>query len=316
MGWDKDSLLTKAEVFFDRANNEDQDDIFYGLYCTMGVELLIRAVVSNVSPALLADPKDQNNILHVFNLGGQAAKKSIPTSQALAICRKIVPEINDDTNKVISAMINRRNEEVHTGTAAFKEYQTNQWQVEFYRFCKLLAVNLGADLTVLFGKDNSEAASLMIDESDKQVTKTVKDNIQAFKKVFMAKPDLDKDSLAASAENSASLLSYKGHHKVVCPACECAASVKGKEYGKEIIEHKEGEIITRRTVMPINFKCSACGLSLSGYGEVNAAGLGTHYKSRVTMTPEEYYELIDPTDSDAMSYYIEEYLAENAYCNE
>ncbi len=317
MGWDKESLLTKAKIFFTKANDEEQDNFFFGLYCTMGLELLTRAVVSKVSPVLLAEPtRDQGNILCALGYNSSKDnKKSITTQQVIALCKIIIPDITDDLNKTALAMVNRRNEEMHTGSVAFGEYTTEQWIVSFYKYCKLLATFLETDLNDLFGKEQSEIAEQMILDTDSKIQKTVLAKITAFKTTFNDNSEVEKLKLKGKATENVARAVYKSH-KVICPACGCDASISGREYGNENIEHKDNEIITRRHVMPESFKCSACGLKLSGYGELSFAGVGSHYTNRVSHSPEDYYDLVDPNDSDAMNYYVEEYLAENAYCNE
>lgn len=83
------------------------------------------------------------------------------------------------------------------------------------------------------------------------------------------------------------------------------ATVQGDTYGQEQIENKDNEIIVRQSVIPTKFSCKSCGLKLNGYAELMAANVADYFTHRVHYTPEEYYELIDPNDRDAMNSYAE-----------
>jgi hypothetical protein len=93
--------------------------------------------------------------------------------------------------------------------------------------------------------------------------------------------------------------------------------VQGEAFGPEYVSHDNGEIVVRTAVSPKGFSCSACGLKLDGYAELDAAELGGQYTRRTRYSPQEYYGLIDP-ESEDMSEYINSYLADMAgeYDNE
>jgi hypothetical protein len=300
MSWDKDSLLAKSKTFFEKAFKEDKEMIFFGLNCAMGLEVLARAAVSKISPTLLADPdKDQQNLLHALNLGSaKFQKKSISTTQVLWLCKTLIPEFTEEHLKSASALINRRNEEVHTGTAAFLEYRTQQWIEGFYKCCKVLAEFLGESLETLFDEEEAKAASLFITETESKVIEKTKSLIAAHAKVFEAKSEDEIKALKAEAEKQGELLSHSKHHRVTCPACKSVATVQGEVYGKDHIEHSLEEIIVRQTVIPTKFSCTACGLRLNGYGQLSIANVGDHFTHRTNFTPEQYYNLISLEDID------------------
>lgn len=308
MGWDKDSLLSKSKVFFEKAFQEDRDDIFFGLYCAMGLEVLARATLSKISPALLAEPdREHRHLLHALKLTStKGQNKSIGTVQVLTLCKQLIPEFLDEDFKIAQAIISRRNEEVHTGIPAFLEYTTKLWIAGFYRTCKVFANHLEEDLESLFGSEEAEAANLIIAETHEKLIKEVQTLINAHKKVFEAKDKSERDTLKLEADKLGEVLSHKRHHKVVCPACGNTATVQGNIYGKDNIEHREGEIIIRQNVIPSKFNCPACTLKLDSYGALAIAGIGDHFTHRTHYMPEEYYDLISPDDYDTMERYIEE----------
>lgn len=297
MSWDKDSLLAKAKIFFEKASQEDQDEIFFGLNCAMGLEVLSRAAIAKFSPTLLAEPDNtQQNLLYALNLGSAKSPKTISTVQVLNLCRVLVEGFSEEYFKIALAISNRRNEEVHTGTAAFIEYKTHQWIVGFYKCCKVLAEHLGETLETIFNEEEAKTALLMITETEIKTLEKIKSLIAAHTKVFEAKGEDEINRLKAEAEKQSEILSHNKCHKVTCPACSCTATVQGDVYGRENVEHCADEIISRQTVLPTKFSCIACGLKLTGYGQLSIAGVSEHFTHRSHYSPEDFYNMISVDD--------------------
>lgn len=307
MSWKKNDLLIKSKLFFEKAFKEDQEEIFFGLYCAMGLELLARSAVANVNSVLLAEPeKDQQNILYALDLISTGSKKSIATNQVLNLCKILINDFTDENFKTSMAIINRRNEEVHTGTAAFAEYKTHHWIESFYKNCKILSESMGESLDTIFEEEVAKGAEIFLKESDSKLITETKGLISAHNKVFNAKVEEEKNELKAEAEKRSEILSHQKHHKVICPACESSGTVEGEVYGKDVVENKDDEIIVRQSVLPTKFSCSACNLKLDSYEKLKIANIAEHFTHRIHYTPEDYYDMIDINDSDAIDRYAEE----------
>jgi transcription elongation factor Elf1 len=316
MSWERDPLYAKARLFFERAFDGDRDEPTFGLWCSLGLELLGRAALASVSPTLLAAPDNEHKyLLHALNRGSERTpRKSITAAQVFSLCRTLFSDFTEEDFKAVVALINRRNEELHSGAAAFDEYRQSQWLAGFYRGCRSLSTAMGESLVSLFGEDEASAAIDILTQSQNDVNQRVKSLIAAHCKVFQEKGDKEKKAAKTKAKKLGAQLAVKRHHRVTCPACECVATVQGTPFGKEHISHGDGEIIVRQHVSPTSFSCSACGLKLEGYAELAAANLGGHYTRRTTYSPDEYYGLLDPENLES---YMEEYLANlDEYDNE
>ncbi len=306
MSWEREPLLTKAKLFFERAFNESRDEPTFGLWCSLGLEMLGRAALSSVSPTLLAEPSnDHKFLLHALNHGSERyPKKSIAASLVFSLCKELFSQFTDDDLKLAISLINRRNEELHSGNAAFEEYPSSLWLTGFYKTCNTLSEILKEDLDSVFGKEEAKVARSIISENSKEVFQRVSALIAAHKKVFDVKPKEERDKIRLREEMRGEELAYKRYHRVNCPACNCIATLQGTEFGKEKISQEENEIIVRQAVTPTNFECKACELKLNGYSELEAAKLNGQYMRKTVYSPEEYYGLIDPDN-------IGEYLKDN-----
>lgn len=309
MSWDRDSLWAKSKLYFERSFNVDRTDDVFGLWCAMGLELLSRSTIAYFSPFLLAEPdKDQRNLLSALGLNSSIAnRKSIATNQVLRLCKELIPQFTNDELTIALALAGRRNEELHSGAAAFLEYRHQQWIGGFYKCCKVLAEAQGESLNSLLGEDEAQTAEKIIEELKSEVTSRVKSKINAFEKVFSEKDTREQELLKHDSIERGEALSHQKHHKVDCPACKCVATIQGETYGREQIENKEDEVIVRQSVIPTKFSCQACGLSLNGYGELMAANVADHFTHRTHYTPEEFYELVDPNNREVMDSYAEDH---------
>lgn len=307
MSWERDPLIAKAKLFFERAFEGDRDEPTFGLWCSLGLELLARAAVASVSPTLLAFPdKSQKHLLYALNFESSSTPMSIPATTVFNLCFTLFSEFTDDDRTVCNALINRRNEELHSGAAAFDEYKPSQWLAGFYQACSSLAVALSEDIESLMGEKEADIAQGIIDSNHKNVVSKVNGLIAAHKKVFTGKASEEQEELRQIAEEQGNQLSTQRHHSVSCPACNCIATVQGVLFGKEHITNNEDEIIVRQSVTPTSFSCPACDLKLAGYAEIKQANLAEHYTRQTTYSPEEYYGLINPDDLDS---YLDERAA-------
>ena len=162
-----------------------------------------------------------------------------------------------------------------------------------------LATVLGGSLEDSVGEKEAEFAADILTENRDNIKKEVLGAIAAHKKEFEAKHPDEQQAAKVNAEELGLKLSTMRHHRVMCPACGCIATVQGRPFGKEHVTHEEsGEIVVRQAVSPTEFSCSACGLTLSTYAQLETAGLGDPYTRKTTYSPEDYYGLINPDDLD------------------
>lgn len=324
MSWDKEPLLAKAKLFFERAFAESREDPLFGLWCSLGLELLARAAVASVSPTLLAEPDpDHKNLLQALKVGSDtSSRKSLAVARVLNLCRTLFPtKFSEDDKTIALALANRRNDELHTGASAFTEYPSTKWLAGLYRACRSLAESMGETLETLFGKDEAKIADEVLSQSQAEVKSRVLQLIADHTKMFAAKSPDEQTKAAESAKAEGEQLAHRRHHRVTCPACSSFATVQGEAFGQEQVSHghDEGLIHVRQPVSPRSFSCPACGLQLQGYAELDVAGVGGQYTRTTEYSPEDYYGLIDPESFDPEPYlerYLESLRGEGDYDNE
>lgn len=294
MNWSKDALLSKAKIYFKKASTEERDSLFFGMYCALGLELLARASLANMSPALLADSSTESLLyaLGLKDVGGK--QKSIMTNKVIILCGELIPDFNKDIQQVATLMTERRNEELHTGGGGFAEYNIDNWIAGFYQACQVLGASMGETLETLFGREVAKEANDIMNQDAENIKKTVLDRISARKKTYQDdvanRPD-EIDKLKDISEKEVREKTHRGYHKVTCPCCGNNALIFGKEplSGHEAIEGEE--VVVRKEVTASSFQCNVCKLRLNSYAELKCAGVPLHYTNTYYYDPTEYFDI-------------------------
>lgn len=287
--WSKDALFSKAQRYIETMMNKDHSDWEFGFWSALTLEILVRAAISNISPALVADGKDWNNILYAVGTDPNQQKftpKSADISDLLRRAENLFPDFTIEMLNFSVGHINKRNRELHSGALPFDGVGSSSWLPMFYSVCKVLVTSAGETLETLLGKDVAEEAehhiSALLDES----AKSVKGTIHAHKTIWDEKLDEEKAKLSKQAE----LLSTRHHgHRVICPACKNVALIHGRSVGAPRTSVDAEGITEKQSMLPANFVCAACGLKISGYSKLVACGLGNTYVSTNHYDAVEYF---------------------------
>ncbi len=307
MTWTSDSLTSKAKLFFEKAFAEERSSPFFGLFCSLGLEFLVRSSVAWTSPTLLArGDSNQQNLLAVLGHEPPQKATSISVSLAADLCARLYSGFTEKDRQFVRTMFERRNAELHSGQAAFEAWPANQWIADFYRCCQSLCNVQDIALAEVIGSED-KTAQRVLEQTQREVITKVKLEIQECRSAFQDLDGAEQESRMAEAEKRGELLSRQRHHRVKCPACGCIATVQGFPFGEAVIVHGDGEIIEKISVLPETFECAACSLKLKGHAELNVAEVGEVYTRTTIYSPSEFYDLIDP-ESDDMSYYVDKYL--------
>lgn len=247
MIWERDPLWAKAKLFFERAFEQPADDSQYGLWCSLGLELLARAAIASVSPTLLAKPDPNHQyLLHALGAGPQMSfPVSISASKVFALCQNLFPGFVKEDFVSSMALINRRNAELHSAEAAFDNYPSKRWLPSFYHSCSSLVSALNETLDTLFGAEQARIANEILQQSKEGVESRVKSLIAACRNAFKAKPASDQQAASKAAAAQTCKLVTERHHKVSCPSCGSDATIEGDAFGPERLVHEDGDIVAR-----------------------------------------------------------------------
>lgn len=298
--WSRDRLFIKARLYVQRAAEAEPGSGLEALWSLLGFEFLARAAIADVHPALLADPRDGEHILYAFGHGSPEPPKSVPVTTVFRRCQVVIPGFTERDFKEASGLINLRNSELHSGSAALEEISTSRWMPQYYRLSEILLKQLEAGLGDLFSENQASSAVRMIDALAEDVESDVKQRIADAHRAFEELGEEAKESRGASDIPEAVL--EVNHMKVVeCPACGTRGLIRGEMSGFSQPQVGETDIERTASVLPTAFSCKGCGLRLGSHAEMLHAGLGDQYAITEAEDPIDYYgidimERVDPAD--------------------
>lgn len=268
----------------------NSDDWEYALWSSLSLEFLARAALANVSPALLVDTnKSWSSLYHSLGFTPTEKKfthKSIAISEVFERLVVTLPDFTEENRNFGIQHTGRRNAELHSGELAFDGIKGSTWQPRFYRTCEILLNSLGMTLADFVGSKEADVAKQLIAAAADDSAKEVVGEVEAHKKVWLAKEDKERFTLGTQA---AVWATRQVGHRVDCPACASKALVVGEPVSAPIQKLNDGEITETQEYLPNQFECIACGLKIAGLSRLSVVGLGDRYKKTQIYDAAEYY---------------------------
>lgn len=295
--WSKDALLAKAQLYAETMFSHPRDDWRFGFWSALTLEILGRAALANISPTLLAEPKEWEN--HYYALGyAPRTSRFVPKSIVVSVVFKLLQDILTDFDSTLAnfatSHLAKRNDELHSSTSPFANVASSSWLPSYYATCDVLLQSMGSSLTAFFGKDEARAARAMIAAAKDESGKAVAKSIHAHETIWEGKSQKERNKAASQA---AVWAAKRIGHRVGCPACESVALVNGPPVSPPTTSLRDGiTIIETQYCLPSKFECVACGLKITGLPQLQAAGVGDTYKITREFEAADYYAPDDDFD--------------------
>lgn len=281
--------FSKAVLYAEKMQEKAPEDWEYGFWSALILEHICRAALSKISPVLLVDTKDWNNLLYAIggapNVGNYGVK-TVATSDVLHRLEKTLPEFSEGHRKFCQRHTNARNKELHTAEMPFVGQNQGDWLPKYFAALEVLLKHLDRELGDLFNEDQVGTAQKIITAAADEAAKSIKKVVNAHKTIWDEIAGEEKDKLVAQAV--AWGLPTIGH-RVDCPACGCNALISGDPIDAPKQTLDEDCIEEKQTYLPSSFECIACGLKISGLSKLTHCGLGDTYTGTKTYDIDEFY---------------------------
>jgi hypothetical protein len=247
--WHPEALYLKAQRYAQHMANFDSDGWEYALWGSLSLELLARAALANISPALLADTdKSWSSLYHSLGFTPTEKKfvpKSIGTADVFKRLTAIITSFTTEHENFSILHTGRRNSELHSGELAFDGVKGSEWQPRFYETCKILLTSMGMSLEHFVGREEADVAQKLIQAAADDSAKAVRGDVEAHKKVWLSKDPDDQATLGASA---AVWATRQAGHRVDCPACSSQALVIGEPVSAPVQRLNSGRSPRHRSI--------------------------------------------------------------------
>lgn len=288
--WDPQALYDKASRYMQQAQSLDKNEWDYALWTSLALELLARAALANVHPALIADPdKHGANLVSALGLPSfekRFVPKSIPISEVFRRLLDLLPDFQKEHENFGIQHTSKRNSELHSGEMAFDGVKGATWQPRFYGTCSALLASMGMTLKDFVGEDEAQAAEEVMAAAADESAKAVKGEVDAYRKVWRRKPHEERTTLASQAEVWAT---RQEGHRVECPACACVALVFGRPVSEAVRKLVDDMIVEKQEYLPTHFECIACGLKINTLSRLAVVDRADRYTNTREYDAAEYY---------------------------
>lgn len=288
--WSAEALLNKAQTYGEEMLTFTKDDWRFTFWSTLTLELLGRAALANISPALVADSKNNwNNLL--FSLGIQPKvtnfmPRAVDVSEVFNRLQDLIQDFTPELSTFCKGHMSKRNEELHSGATPFVGTGVSSWLPTYYRAFGVLLGSMDDSLDRFLGASEAALAKDMIVAAMDESAKSIKQLVNARTVVWDNFSDEEKQRLHLQ---SATWATRQSGHRVSCPACGCVAMLDGSPIAPPVKGIEEDEITETQEYLPSMFECVGCGLKITGLPQLTAVGLGDTYTARFTYDAAEYY---------------------------
>lgn len=288
MSWVQHDLLAKARLFVDRAYEADRTSALFPFWSVLALEFIGRAALAHVHPALLADPQQGENLLHAFGFHTENPR-SIPVKTVYVRCQTVVPRYTQREYEFCMSLTFLRNEELHSGNPAFEDLPTSQWLARFYRVCGILLEHQGLELSDLLPADEVETALRMLAVDEETLRSEVFEAIGRAQADFHSTDAEVRETLLAKAAVEARDIRSREGVVGTCPACTGPGVIEGEQVSVSETRLQDGVLYWETVILPTEFKCLVCKLTLSTYERLEVGSLGGQYTIEHWTDPVEYY---------------------------
>jgi len=311
--WSFDSLWNKATIYAARSHEQDREGEEFPFWSLLTLELVGRAVLAYTHPALLADGKNDDNVMTAFGFGKAKEPRSIAANLIFRRCSEIVDAFSDKDATRCIGLLEFRNREVHTGEPVFAGWSTSAWLTDYYRILKILLMHVGKTLEDLIGTEDAAHAEEILIAAEKQNIADVAERINTAKTYFfkaLSDDEREQKKSEATVFVRQQIVGLTGR-KVKCPICSSDAALIGKLVRRTEAHLNEDELVSELTLQPSTFSCAGCRLSLSSLSDLFAASktnnafepMTNPFTLKERTSIEEYFEeYFEPDPSDYGEY--------------
>lgn len=298
MDWESEALYNKAKLYAMRAHNEPIDSSLFAFWMSLALELLARAALSSIHPALLADPREPDNLHYAFGIFPKRIPLSIPSKALYARCSVFIPSFTDKMSAHCLIVADRRNAELHSGAAAFEGLNNASWLPATYEVSEVLLNHLKRNFTDFLG-DHAAVAVEALKDRRENLVRDVQQRLAEARRKYEALSTDERTALASTANQKIALW-LKGtllRRTSECPACGNSAVIGGEALGRSPvrIDPEENRMSREVRVLPNKLHCPYCEIVLNSFQEVREAGRGDLFTVEEREDPIEFFG-IDPEE--------------------
>jgi hypothetical protein len=288
---DYESLWNKSRRFVRTAlaaRDEGRFDDFC-FSCAVSLELLGKAMLSRVHPALVADPRHADSLFLACGKVFTQDPKTILAGTVFERISKLSREFDQTQVKFCMQMAGRRNADLHSGELPFEGLDPNSWAAHFWRAAKLMLdihtvtlVDWVGDAEAARAVDLLNAAATVLDQAiDARIERCRREFSEAHQTPAGIRR-IREQATGGRLVRMTEFGSYVGDifQQETCPACGCDGLLSADKWAEDEGEIDEESGLEHVTVhyTSLAFRCGVCQLKLSGHDELSRAHIELEFE--------------------------------------
>ena len=287
MAFDYDSLFNKSRVLIDKSIVSRNAAVLEDcqLWAALAQELLAKAALAHIHPALVADPTCADSLFAACGKAIGAKRKSIQAKTVYARMRQLSPQFDQQALDFCMLMAARRNAHLHSGEVPYVGMALDAWAPKYWSVAKVLLQLQGKSLNDWVGDNEAVRLEEVIAARTTALEHSVEARVAARRAEFLQKyPEGSKQREALDAQRKAlasAMPKFPDYAADLiqsedCPSCGFPGGLACERMHDEPVEVEadEGwEYYLNVSYEAQGFRCDVCGLLLRGREELEAADL-------------------------------------------
>ncbi|MFE4350192.1 hypothetical protein [Peribacillus butanolivorans] len=289
MGIGYQELFNKSKVFIDKAikRRDEEDFEEFQLWASVSLELLGKATLASIHPSLVVDPNKPKGFLVAC---GQVDPKDLKSEEFKTITAKTVfdrlsntinvPKFDSKAKDFCMTLANRRNAELHSALIPFTGVDIEAWLPRFWEVCQIMLEFQGKTLKEFLGDGEAARATSLITDQTQYLKGLIEARIIRCKEFYLERQQ-DRREIIYTLDEWEEI--------VDCPSCGNEGVVEGEQIDREYkgVDPENPWITYFNEIYDVTtFRCSYCELKLTGYKEIELAGMETEFEKEVDDHPD------------------------------
>jgi hypothetical protein len=286
--WEKSRAMVRLAL---RARN-DGDFGSFCLWCAVSLELLGKAMLAGVHPALIVDPQDVDSLFVACGKPLTGDPRTIIAKTVFSRLQKLSTKFGQHEADACMRLMQRRNAHLHSGDLPYENLNPDSWAPRFWELSQLILEIGGRTLEDWVGTDEAQNATALIDAAATVREQSVRARADTARATFEASyPSDDEKARIRQLARGGRLVQAPDFGHLVgdtlvqesCPVCGSDGRVSAERLHEEepdadSVDWESGVMTVTVHLAPIAFRCAVCGLKLDGHEELALLGIAEEFE--------------------------------------
>ena len=287
-----EAILAKSKVYIRRAlrSKEAGDLDEYQLWASLALELLGKACLARIHPSLIVNPLDHLSLFAASGVNLATDIKTITAHTLFERLRLVAKGFDENVKKFCDDISQRRNAELHSGEAPFKEMKLWAWEGAYWHAAQLVLDKMDLSLDEWLGANLAKAPKQIVAHARQATLDAALVRIERAKERFGRRSKKDREA-ALKEVGSRGFHFYTdrlhlladAHWQAICPACGGDGVIAGIQFHEEVVDQEPDseEELVEKLYGSEEFFCPVCELRLNSEAEIRAADLESEHAETV-----------------------------------